>query len=274
MLDGLHLMIKFDHNISPIGDKNTLIQTNRALPPHQNNILTSVENIINTRPNKKSSGMDTVLKTFSPTIILFVCTIFNHMLATGYFPDCWKTALVSAIPKPSKNSKILANWRPISQLCCLSKILEKIINTRILGITKTLPIFNDQFGFLAGHSTEHALGRIQNEINNGLNNGKITSFVALDLKAAFDMVWHDGLISKIIKLGINPFLCKIIKSFLKGRGFSVKLGGFITNRFNMENGSPQGSVISPTLFNLYVHDIPKHNHIRMNQFADDISLHF
>lgn len=281
-LDNTNLTIPFDDNISPIiRNADQLAHINSLLPIQQPNLLTSAEeiqNIIDNRPNKKSSGSDnlpyTVIKNLSPLIILFLTTLLNHMVGVAYFPECWKNALVSSIPKPGKDSSILSNWRPISQLCCLSKIFEKLITNRINNSLRGLPIFQNQFGFLAGHSTEHALARIQNEINNGLNQGKVTSMVAIDLKAAFDVIWHEGLIFKMIKLGINPFLCRIIKHFLRNRSFAIRLDGHITEKFNMEYGAPQGSVLSPTLFNIYLNDIPTHPHIKITQFADDTTLHY
>lgn len=196
------------------------------------------------------------------------------MLAIGYFPNCWKRALVSAIPKAGKNTNIISSWRPISQLCCISKVFEKIIAKRLGKIIRGLPILQNQFGFLPGHSTEHALAKIQNEINNGLNKKQVTSILALDLKAAFDVIWQNGLIFKMIKLEINPFLIKMIQSFLANRSFSIRLNGFISKIFEMDSGTPQGSVISPTLFNIYMYDIPLHNHIKLTQFADDTTLHY
>lgn len=281
-LNNTTVKIDFNDQISPIiRDDCELANTNEKLRIHQTNILTSaneVGEIIKERPNKKSSGIDnvpyTTLKNFSPLLILFLTTLFNHMLAIGYFPNCWKRALVSAIPKPGKNTSIISNWRPISQLCCISKIFEKVIARRLGKIIRELPILQNQFGFLPGHSTEQALAKIQNEINNGLNNKRITSILALDLKAAFDVVWHDGLIFKMIKLEINPFLIKMIQSFLANRSFSIRLNGFISRVFEMDSGTPQGSVISPSLFNIYMYDIPLHNHIKLTQFADDTTLHY
>lgn len=134
-------------------------------------------------------------------------------------------------------------------------------------------IFNNQFGFLGGHSTNHALARIQDKINYGLNNGMLTSVIAIDLRAAFDVIWHDGLIFKMSKLGFGPGLCKMIKNFLTNRTFTIFLNGFTSDIFKMVNGAPQGSVVSPTIFNIYLYDIPTNDMLLTTQFADDITLH-
>lgn len=281
LLNAIDTNIVFNNFVSPlITDDTDITKNSNNLPPHQQNILTDVTEvtqIINSRPNKKSSGFDnlpfTLIKQYSPVNILFLVILFNHLLAIAHFPSSWKNALVSGIPKPNRDSSIITNWRPISQLSCISKVFEKVMANRLSAITHRLKIFNNQYGFLKNNSCENALAKIQNKINHGLNNGKITTMVAVDLKAAFDVVWHDGLIHKMIKLGISPCICKLIQSFLKNRGFAIGLNGFISDVFMMKDGSPQGSVISPSLFNILTHDIPLNRHVSITQFADDITIH-
>lgn len=280
-LDAINCSINFNINtVANIDGATELFNINNTLPAHQKDILTctdEVRGVIASRPNKKSSGYDqipfTMVKSLSPIGILFLTILFNHCLAITYFPTKWRCALVSGIPKPGKDNSILCNWRPISQLSCISKIFEKIISTRLCNIIHKLNIFDDQFGFLKNHSTVNALARLQNGINIGLNRGMLTSIVAVDLRSAFDVVWVDGLVHKMIKLGIPPLLCKLIQNFLKQRSFRIRLGGHLTDEFQMENGMPQGSVLSPTLFNLYVHDIPKSKNLTITQFADDTTVH-
>lgn len=102
----------------------------------------------------------------------------------------------------------------------------------------------------------------------------VTSLVALDLKAAFDVVWHPGLIYKMQKLDFNPLLIKSIKTLLCDRKFVIRLPGILSDTFNMRNGTPQGSVLSPILFNIYLHDIPLDNNIKITQFADDTTIYY
>lgn len=285
--DGVEILNRCDTNIifneyvgPHLRSSADVTATNASLPPHQHHMLTCSEEVANTirsRPNKKSTGYDglpfTLIKEFSPTLVLFLTVLFNHCLAISHFPAGWKLARVTAIPKPNKDSGILTNWRPISQLCCVSKIFEKIISNRLNCTIGRLKLFDNQFGFLGQHSTTHALARIQDKINYGLNHGMITSLVAIDLKAAFDVLWHRGLIFKLTRLGFHPGLAKLIQGFLTGRTFSVALNGFTSDLFHMINGAPQGSVLSPTLFNLYLHDLPIDDKILTTQFADDITLH-
>lgn len=257
-----------------------LTAIDNSLPLHQRNLLTHAEEvstIISSRPNKKSSGHDQMpfflIKQFCPSIILFLVTLFNQCLASSHFPASWKHATVTSIPKIGKDSSILSNWRPISLLNCISKIFEKILMNRVNREIPHMNILQNQFGFLTGVSSEHALALLQANINTGLNNKQITSIVAIDLKSAFDVVWHDGLIHKLCKLGLNPIIIKTIKNFLTNRSFSVRLGDTISRSYSMTAGVPQGSVSGPTLFNLYLHDLPSHPFLKCLQFADDTTFY-
>lgn len=280
-LNSINTEIVFSNNLrADLRYEREQLDTNNLLPLHQQNILTSAEevhNVIKSRPNKKSTGSDnlpfTIIRQFSPTNILFLAILFNHLLAKACFPECWKHALVTAIPKAGKDNDILSNWRPISQLPCISKIFEKIISFRLNNVIHKLGIFENQFGFLKHNSTTHALAKIQDSINAGLGVGELTTVIALDLKAAFDVMWHDGLIYKMNKLGFGPCVCKIVQNFLKNRSFSVRLDGFTTNPIKMNYGSPQGSVLSPILFNIHIHDIPTDKFAKITQYADDTTVY-
>lgn len=97
--------------------------------------------------------------------------------------------------------------------------------------------------------------------------------VALDLRAAFDTVWHDGLIYKMMKLNFNLFIIKIIRSLLDSRRFAVRIANDMSEWHDMLCGTPQGSVLSPILFNLFMYDIPINDNVKLTQFADDTTIH-
>lgn len=101
------------------------------------------------------------------------------------------------------------------------------------------------------------VGPHQSLFQQPLNHGQFTTLVSLDLRAAFDTVWHDGVVFKMGRLGFSAFLSKLILSFLSGRSFSVKHGTYVSPRAEMPSGTPQGSVCSPILFNLFMSDVPK-----------------
>lgn len=273
-------VIPFSEVISPsIPDGACLREIERMLPVGQRGLLTSaaeVSDLIRLSPSKRSTGTDDMpyflLKRFSPQIVLFLTIFFNHLLSCSLFPSPWKHSLVTPIPKPNKDSSVISNWRPISNLNCVSKIFEKILARRLLSHIDRLDIFRNQFGFLRGISTCHALGHLQSTIDRGLNNGRFTALVSLDLRAAFDTVWHDGLVYKMGMLGFPIPLVRIIHSFLAGRTFAVRLDGHTTDGSAMPSGTPQGSVCSPILFNIYVHDVPSDNFVKTIQYADDTAV--
>lgn len=273
--------IVFSHDIpANIVTNDQLDIINSILPPEKRDLLTSAEevsHIISTRPNKKSCGSDNmpyfILKQLNFSVILLMATFFNHLISSSYFPKIWRHALVTPIPKPGKDSTLIENWRPISLLNCISKIYERLIATRLSKITTNLNIFQNQFGFLGGHSTEHALSKFQSDVIRGLNNNKITTTILLDLKAAFDTIWHDGLIQRMIELGINKLLIKIIQSMLTNRTFAVRLGNYTTDPREMLAGVPQGSVLGPPCFNIFLYNIPTDLFIKILQYADDTTLY-
>lgn len=273
--------IGFNNQIIPsIANSNELARINEFLPIHQRHMLTSCDEVIKiilSRPNKTSSGRDdmpyTVIKKFSTSIITFLTIFFNHCIAASHFPQIFKHAIITPIPKPGRDSSLITNYRPISQLSCIAKIYEKILVCRLNRELSNLNIFENQFGFLSGHSTEHALARLQSDISSGLNIGRITSILAIDLKAAFDVVWHGGLIHKMCKLGLNRLLIKNFQSLLANRDFRVRLNGVLSNSFKMPAGVPQGSVSGPPLFNMFIHDITQNQSLKCVQYADDTSYY-
>lgn len=282
ILNAYDRAIPFNNQITPdIGGKEQLNQTNELLPDSMKNILTSTEeiaDIISSRPNKNSTGADdmpyTIMKQFDDRVLRGITIFFNHLLAIHHFPTSWQHAIITPIPKPGKDSSLIENWRPISMILCIAKIFERIIATRLNNHIHELNIYPHQYGFLKGNSTVHALANLQSDINFGLNNKRVTTIVALDLKAAFDTVWHNGLLHKMLKLDFPIHTIKIIQSMLSLRSFNVRLDGQNSDMHKMGAGVPQGSVVGPIIFNIYTHDIPLHHEIKISQFADDTTLYY
>lgn len=271
--------ICFNENIiAKIEIEEELDHTNENLPLSQINLLTcteEVEKIIKRGINKKSSGSDnlpiTLLKLFSWNNLNHITIFFNHLIAQSHFPNAWKTAIITPIPKAGKDLNSIANWRPISQLNNISKIYEKIIDARLNDSIERLGIYPlSQFGFRNKRNTIHPLVKFTGDVSTNLNKKLITTVVALDMQSAFDTVWHGGLLHKMAKFKMNIFLIKIIASFLKQRGFIVGNARFASQKRLIRAGTPQGSVLSPKLFNIFLSDIPVHNQIITLQFADDI----
>jgi Reverse transcriptase (RNA-dependent DNA polymerase)/Endonuclease-reverse transcriptase len=231
-----------------------------------------IQNIIRNLKNKKAPGRDAIdnviIKQLPFKALVSLSKIFNSCLLTGYFPEYWKTANVIPIPKPDKNHKNPANYRPISLLCTLSKILEKIIYTRLLKILDK-KLINEQFGFRHGHSTTQQLTRLTEHVTKNFNMKRSTGMVCLDIEKAFDTVWHDGLIHKLLINKVPNYLILIIRSYLTHRKLVVNVNSEISSPKSISAGVPQGSLLGPLLFAIYINDIPIPKNCHIALYADD-----
>lgn len=242
-------------------------------------LFSDIQHEIVTLEKNKSPGPDQIsnrlIKNFSAGSIDLLRQILNACLSFGYFPDAWKLANVIAIPKPGKNDEITSSYRPISLLCGFGKIFEKLIKNRLViteQYTDALP--NVQFGFREGHSTSHQLLRIGSTATLALNETKSKSMgiISLDIEKAFDAVWHNGLIYKLIKAQFPDYLIKICASYLKDRKFRVVLNNKYSDWEGIPYGVPQGGVLSPVLYNFYTADLPMASDCLYGIFADDTAV--
>lgn len=128
---------------------------------------------------------------------------------------------------------------------------------------------NFQFGFRPGHSSVHALRYLTDAIRAAFRAGLTTAALYFDVAKAFDSVWHNGLIHKMIQLGFSDYIIRLTASYLKDRRFEVHIGESISQRRNIPFGVPQGSVLSPSLYNIFVHDIPLPFWGKIILYADD-----
>ena len=241
-----------------------------------------IKEIIKSRNNKKSSGYDRVpnyvLKKLSNKFIEILTLIINHSYNIGYFPNVWKSAIIAPIPKKGKPPDSPTGYRQISLLSCVSKIYEKFLLEKIIDHCDEFNIIPDsQFGFRAHHSTTHAAVILKTDILNKLNQKIPTVACLLDIEKAFDSAWIDGIIFKMTKLGFAPCLVRTIHNFLKNRYFRVRVEGVLSDNFNIEAGVPQGSLLGPILYTIFLNDIPNHLSlpipIKSLLYADDIIIY-
>lgn len=228
-------------------------------------------------PTKKSPGPDLipniVLKNLSRKGLAILASIFNACISRGYFPSTWKEAEIIVLHKPNKPKNSPSSYRPISLLSSISKLLEKIIQKRLLHyIESSNSIIPHQFGFRPKHSTTHQVQRIAEVINNGFERKEHSLAVFLDVAQAFDKVWHKGLLFKIKSLGVPIYLQNLIQSFLFNRKFHVKLNYSNSTTRNVLAGVPQGSVLGPMLFNIFTADIPIPQNASLALYADDTAM--
>ena len=243
-----------------------------------------IKSIIRLLPSKNSSGFDdisnTLLKRICDSIVIPLNIIFNKSLQSGIFPDLMKRADISPLFK-SKLENDTNNYRPISLLLTISKILEKIVYKRTYSfMEKTGQIFNSQYGFRSQHSCENAVSELVSEVTKGFQNGLYTAALFLDLSKAFDTLEHRVLIMKLKKYGIRGTCLEWFRSYLSNRKIRVKCqvassGKTEFSEYQTVNyGTPQGSCLGPLIFLLFTNDLYSHlNHCSSILFADDTTLY-
>lgn len=239
---------------------------------------TELKTIIRKLPNKKAAGRDgidsKIIKNLSTKAVLQLMYIINAILRTSHFPELWKLAVIVPIPKPNKDCSNPINYRPISLLSSLSKITEKVILERINTFnTKNKIIIDEQFGFRGGHNTTMQVARIAHAITLNYNKSNVTSLALLDIEKAFDTVWIDGIIYKLIKYKFPHSLVKLLQNYLVGRKFTIKVNNSYSETRYPKAGVPQGSVLGPVIFSYFMNDIPKFKHTKLAIYADDTAIY-
>jgi len=225
----------------------------------------------------KSSGPDNI----SPKIIHDVkyviieplLFIYNLSLQSGIVPTQLKIAKVLPIFKKGDRS-LPCNYRPISMLSVFDKLLEKIMYKRLMTfITKHSILNKQQFGFRTGHSTTLSLIEVMDELYKNLDDGNIGIGIFLDLQKAFDTIQHSILLDKIYHYGIRGLAHTWIKNYLSNRQQFVSTNGLNSSKQTIKFGVPQGSVLGPLLFLLYINDITNIDpSLKIKLFADDTNL--
>lgn len=227
--------------------------------------------------NSKAPGMDSIenrhLKHLPASAVEFLAKIFTLCLLLGHFPNKWKVAKIRCICKPGKTPSAVDSYRPISLLSCISKLFERILKSRLNVFLEDNEVIGvHQYGFRPGRSCTHQLLRMKKLIRSQLTSKRTTGMLSIDLKAAFESLWHDALIHKLKLLDFPLYMIKMIQSFLNGRKFLVTVGNYLSAERLVESGAPQGAVLSPDLFTIYLHDIPTNFDATLVQFADDTSV--
>lgn len=218
-----------------------------------------VETMIRNLKNGSAPGLDgfsnELVKSIRDKISMPLTTIFNLSLSTGCFPDAWKIAAVTPIHKDGSKD-CPTNYRPISLLSVFSKILEKLVNNRLVSFLEGLGLLSEkQFGFRRNRSTEDAVSLLVDQVSSTLEKRKKSIGVFLDLAKAFDTVSIPILLRKLEAMGVRGEALAWFRSYLTERGQLVKLGSHTSNVHQTTYGVPQGSILGPTLFIVYMNDI-------------------
>ena len=262
---------------------NSIPQNNKSIfldPTSRQEIETLIRDLL----PKNSSGHDNVsnrlLKRLLPAMLEPLAILFNKSLSEGVFPEVMKKADVIPLYK-AKDNQETNNYRPISLLLTISKLLEKIMYKRTYRfLENSKQIYKSQYGFRTAHSCENAISELVSEIIKGKQDGMYTLAVFLDLSKAFYSLEHDVLLKKLYKYGIRGVAYEWYKNYLTNRQMRVKCNISSSGKteyssyMDVPYGTPQGSCLGPLIFLIFTNDLYRHLvYSSAILFADDTTLH-
>lgn len=236
-----------------------------------------VTNIIKSMKINKSTGMDGVIMSHISESIenssLFISKLINSIIATEIWPEELKIQVLRPIYKKGSKTDI-NNYRPIALLSNINKIIEKFFFNNISNfLDKNNILINNQYGFRQQRSTEDAIKHINELISNSLHKGNYIKAVLIDLQKAFDTIDHKKLLKKCHDYGLRGKCHNILKSYLENRKACTKIDNEISDTTDVCFGVPQGSVLGPLLFSIYVNEVSKYTDTcEIILFADDMIL--
>jgi hypothetical protein len=230
---------------------------------------------VKTCKNGKAAGPDDIpyefIKHFPESFNIDMLKFYNYVWCTGKLPTAWKHAVILPLHKAQKPKEETASYRPISLTSCLCKVLEKLVTNRLTHYLESNHLLvNCQAGFRKNRSTIDQILKLQDTITKYNSNRGFTVAAFLDFEKAYDMLWRPGLLTKVKRLGIHGKMFSFIENFISDRTFQVKVGSELSEPKILENGTPQGSVISCILFLIMINDMAEVcPGVELSLFADD-----
>ena len=243
----------------------------------KNTTYEEVYSILTSLKNDCSSGYDNIPVRFLKPITEYITSplvhIINNCIDQKCFPKQWKIARVCPIPKIDSPTEI-KDYRPISVLPLLSKVYERVILSQLCIYIESNNLYNEtQSGFRKGHSTATLLLKLRDDIKTAMSKSEITLSILIDYSKAFDTIDHTDLILKLYDMNFSSNSISIISSYLSDRYQYVQIEDKKSPNKPMHYGVPQGSILGPVLFNLYVIEISSQMKCKTIQYADDTTLY-
>ena len=199
----------------------------------------------------------------------------NRLWSTKQVPSIWNKEVKIPILKPGKDPSLPESYRPISLTSCICKLFERMVNHRLMWFLEKNNILSpQQSGFRKNKSTMDALSQLTGYIKKGFKEKKHTTAVFFDMEKAYDTVWRDGILNDLYKMGLRGNLPTFIDNFLSNREFCVRIGASHSGPFELEEGLPQGSVLSVTCFAVAINDIVSQisKGVQCTLYVDDFTI--
>jgi ribonuclease HI len=241
--------------------------------------LNELKEAIRSAKNNKSPGDDKIpyelLKNLHKNALDTLLSFYNQIWSNGNLPTDWHHAIILPLLKPTKDASVPDSYRPISLTPTLCKVMEKMVANRLQWYLETKNLINkNQSGFRKYKSTIDQILKLQDTILKKFKNKESVLAVFIDFERAYDMLHVPTLLRKLQSLGLTGNTTNWIENFLSNRTFQVKVGSEFSNKLIQQNGTPQGSVISPLLFLIMINDIPSGpDNVEMSLFADDSAIY-
>ena len=267
---------KDEHRIQNVDPDNN--SNNMAI--NQNFSMKELENSLHQLEEGKSAGEDQIdnamLKNLPHVSKQYLLDFYNRMWNEGSFPTDWKTSIILPILKTGKEQTNPKNYRPISLTSNICKLLEKLVNNRLIWfLEKTLKLSPQQFGFRPGRSTVDPIAALTTDILNGFKERKTTTAVFFDFEKAFDTISRHTIMENLKEMGITGNMLKFIHNYLKNRYIKVKIGNILSEKHITTAGVPQGGVLSATCFLVAINTIldTLHKDVKGSLYADDLVIY-
>ena len=253
--------------------KNPVASSMFISPVSDDEVLGMLNKLDKTKSSGPNSIPTSLLKNHAKSFSLPLKLAINQSFTEGKFPDLLKIAKVCPVFKKG-DTNLRENYRPISLLSNISKLFERAMHTRLYSFFDDFELFYElQYGFRKKYSTDHAILSITEEIRQNIDNGKFTCGVFVDLEKAFDTVNHKILLAKLEHYGVRSVANNWFRSYLTNRKQMVDLGNGASTFQYVTCGVPQGSILGPLLFLIYINDM--RNAVKfsiVHHFADDTNL--